>query len=97
MIYQKLRLKLEGMTACDYLAHFHDPEPAVLGSGLREVVVRATPLDDVVEALLTWNETPSDECAAAHLAGFATPAEVVDVQCRVVRSLDECDEYRAAA
>lgn len=88
MTYQTLRLQLDGMTAGDYLSHLHDPEPAALGAGLREVAVRADPLDDVVEALLAWDrEPPADAHAAANLAGFPTPAEVVGVRFRVLHAL----------
>ena len=90
MTYQTLRLRLDGMTAGDYLAHLRDPEPPLLGTGLHDVVVEAEPLEHVVEALLTWERAPADACVAAHLAGFPTPREVVGVECRVLHSLDGC-------
>ena len=95
MTYQTLRLQLDGMTAGDYLAHLRDPEPPALGAGLHAVVVEAEPLADVVEALLTWESAPADPCAAARLAGFPTPAEVVGLECRLLHALDGC-ERRAA-
>ena len=95
MTYQTLRLKLDGMTAGDYLAHLRDPEPPTLGAGLRAVDVEAEPLADVVEALLTWEHPPADPCDASRLAGFPTPAEVVSLECRWLPSLDGC-ERRAA-
>lgn len=96
MTYQTLRLRLDGMTAGDYLAHLRDPEPALLGLTLRDVAVEAEPLSDVVEALLTWHEAPADVATAARLAGFPTPAEVVGLEARLLHSLDDC-EYRRAA
>ena len=90
MTYQTLRLRLDGMTAGDYLSHLRDPEPAMLGAGLHEVVVEADPLEDEVHALLTWEQAPADACVAANLAGFPTPREVVGVECRVLHSLDGC-------
>lgn len=90
MTYQTLRIQLDGMTAGDYLAHLRDPEPAALGSTLRGVEVRADPLSDVVEVLLAWSLAPADGRSAANLAGFPTPAEVVGVECRLLRSLEGC-------
>ena len=95
MTYQTLRLQLDGMTAGDYLAHLRDPDPPSLGIGLRAVVVEAAPLGDVVEALLTWDHAPADPCAAARLAGFPTPAEVVGLECRVLHALDDRDRRAA--
>ena len=93
MTYQTLRLQLDGMTAGDYLCHLYDAEPPALGAGLREVAVRADPLDDVIEALVAWDrEPPRNAYTAANLAGFPTPAEVVGVRFRVLRSLTGCGE-----
>jgi hypothetical protein len=90
MTYQTLRIQLDGMTAGDYLAYMRDPEPAALGHGLRAVAVRAEPLDDVVEALLTWDAAPADACRAAAMAGFPTGAEVVGIECRLLGALEDC-------
>ena len=90
MTYQTLHLRLDGMTAGDYLAHLRDPEPASLGAGLHAVVGEAEPLADVVAALLAWEGAAPEPCRAAAMAGFPTPSEVVSLECRVLESLDGC-------
>jgi hypothetical protein len=88
MTYATLRLRLDGMTAGDYLAYLRDPEPPALGHSLHAVDVRADPLSDVVEAQLAWTDAPETTTAAAHIAGFPTPAEVVELDCCVLGSVD---------
>ena len=76
---QILTLRLDGITAADYLAHFRDPEPAALGHALRSVDVRAEPLGDTIEAVLVWEETVPAPCAAAQASGLPRVAEVVSI------------------
>ncbi len=51
MILQRLSLTLDGITAGDYMTWVRDPEPPALG---RDLAVRADPLGDTGDALLSW-------------------------------------------
>ena len=78
---QTLLLRLDGITAADYLAHCLDPEAPALGFGLRAFDVDADPLGDTVRVRLDWDRTPpSDPHLAAGAAGFRLTADVVDCQ-----------------
>ena len=55
MPLQILSLKLDGITAGDYLTWCRDPEPPALGFALRSVSVDADPLGDTITAILGWN------------------------------------------
>ena len=76
---QLLTLKLDGITAGDYLAWARDPEPPELGLALCSVAVRGDPLGDTVEALLSWSVPPPDTASAGPAAGLPLTPEVVSV------------------
>jgi hypothetical protein len=76
---QRLTLKLDGITAGDYLAWVRDPEPPALGLDLCSVTVRGDPLGDTVEALLSWRVSPPDGVAAGPAAGLPLTPEVIFV------------------
>ncbi len=50
MPLQILSLKLDGITASDYLTWCRDPEPPTLDFALRSVTVDADPLGDTITA-----------------------------------------------
>lgn len=77
---QYLILKLDGMTAGDYLVWVRDPEPAALGRELRSIGVRAEPLSDRIDLELVWDATPPDPHTAAAAAGFPLTTEVVELR-----------------
>jgi len=79
---QTLILKLAGITAGDYLAWVRDPEPPALGRELRSITVRAEPLADTIEAVLTWNACPPAPHVAGPAAGLPLTADVVSVESR---------------
>ena len=103
MTVQLLTIRLDGVTAADYLAHVRDPEPGALDGALAAVVVRTDqPLADVVEAALSWHGAPPAAHAAAHLAGLPVTADVVSVDARplnaeVIELHPDCPELRALA
>jgi hypothetical protein len=51
---QSLIIRLNGITAGDYLAWVRDPEPPALDHSLRSVAVSAEPLGDLVHVELIW-------------------------------------------
>jgi len=70
MSFQILTLKLDGITAGDYLTWCRDPDPPALDSALRSIRVDADPLGDTVTAILDWNPpvpapVPAPAAAAA--------------------------------
>lgn len=67
---QVLTLKLDGITAGDYLAWCRDPDPPALGFALRSVHVDADPLGDTITATLDWTKSPPPPPAAATAAGL---------------------------
>ena len=67
---QVLTLKLEGITAGDYLTWCRDPEPPALDYTLRSVRVDADPLGDTITAVLDWKHRPPSPSAAAIAAGL---------------------------
>ena len=77
---QIITLRLDGITAADYIAHMTDPEPPALGAGLRSVTLRAEPTGAVVTALLDWQDCVPAPRVAAVAAGLPVTAEVVEVE-----------------
>jgi hypothetical protein len=80
MILQRLSLTLDGITAGDYMTWVRDPEPPALGRDLHSIAVRADPLGDTVDALMSWNVAPPDAMTAAATAGLPLTPEVVAVK-----------------
>jgi hypothetical protein len=78
---QSLRIRLDGITAGDYLAWVRDPEPPALDHGLQSVAISAEPLGDLVNIELVWTgQPPTAPSTAAAAAGFALIPEVVSVR-----------------
>src|SRR5215208_2554328 len=80
MSRQTLILRLDGVTAADYLAWFRDPEPPALGAGLRSIEVDADPVGDAITATLTWDFPAPPPHLAASVAGLPVTADVRDVR-----------------
>lgn len=81
---QRLTLTLDGIAAGDYLTWVRDPEPPALDLGLGSVSVRADPLGDTIEAVLSWDVLPPDPLEAAPAAGLPLTREVIAVEsCQV--------------
>ena len=77
---QSLIIRLDGITAGDYLAWVRDPEPPALDYGLRSVAISAEPLGELVHIELIWaGRPPTTPSAAPVAAGFALTPEVVAV------------------
>jgi hypothetical protein len=77
---QSLIIRLDGITAGDYLAWVRDPEPPALDHRLRSVAISAEPLGELVHVQLIWaGRSPTTPGAAAAAAGFALTPEVVAV------------------
>jgi hypothetical protein len=70
MPLQILRLKLDGITAGDYLTWCRDPDPPALDYALRSIRIDANPLGDTITAILDWNQPPLAPAAAATAAGL---------------------------
>ncbi len=70
MSLQILSLKLDGITAGDYLAWCRDPDPPAFDNALRTVRVNADPFGDTITAILDWNQPPPAPAAAAIAAGL---------------------------
>ena len=84
MPLQILTLKLDGITAGDYLTWCRDPEPPALDYALRSISIDADPLSDTITAILDWSHAPPPCPVAASAAGLplstgvqidATPTE----------------------
>jgi hypothetical protein len=73
MSLQILTVKLDGITAADYLAWCRDPDPPALGLGLRSIRVKADPVGDTITAILDWSQPAPSPRAAAALAGLSLP------------------------
>jgi len=73
---QILSLKLDGITAGDYLTWCRDPEPPALDFALRSVAVDADPLGDTITAILDWNGPAPRPSVAAPAAGLPLSAGV---------------------
>jgi hypothetical protein len=84
MSLQHLSLRLDGITAGDYLTWVRDPEPPALGIGLDSIAVSAEPLGDTIEAVLSWSVPPPSPHAAAAAAGLPPTPEVLALECRQV-------------
>ena len=77
---QSLIIRLDGITAGDYLAWVRDPEPPALDYGLCSVAISAEPLGELVHVELIWaGQPPTTPRAAAAAAGFPLTPEVVAV------------------
>lgn len=76
MPLQILSLKLDGITAGDYLTWCRDPEPPALDFALRSVSVDADPLGDTITATLDWNGSVPWPSVAARAAGLPLSAGV---------------------
>jgi hypothetical protein len=73
MPLQILTLKLDGITAGEYLTWCCDPDPPALDSALRSIRVDADPLGDTITAILDWNQpAPAPPAAAATAAGLGS-------------------------
>jgi hypothetical protein len=76
---QSLVIRLDGITAADYLTWVRDPEPPALDHELRSVAISAEPLGELIKLELVWAGRPPTPGAAAVAAGFALIPEVVAV------------------
>jgi hypothetical protein len=74
---QQLTLFLAGITAGDYLAWVHDPEPRALEHQLKSVTVRAEPCGRRLDVELVWDKAPPALRDAAITAGFPLTPQVV--------------------
>ena len=70
MPQQILTLKLDGITAGDYLTWCRDPEPPALDFALRSIAIEADPLGDTITAILDWYQSPPSAPVAASAAGL---------------------------
>ncbi len=70
MSLQFLSLKLDGITAGDYLTWCRDPDPPALDNGLGWVRVEADPLGDTITVILAWDQPAPAPAAAASAAGL---------------------------
>ena len=70
MSVQILSLKLDGITAGDYLTWCRDPDPPALDHALASIRVNADPLGDTITAILDWNQPAPAPAAAATAAGL---------------------------
>jgi hypothetical protein len=73
MPLQTLTLKLDDITAADYLAWCRDPDPPALDCGLSSIRLKADPLGDTITAILDWNQPAPSPRTAAALAGLPLP------------------------
>lgn len=89
MPLQILTLKLDGITAGDYLTWCRDPDPPALDCGLRSARVNADPLSDTITAILDWNQPAPAPAAAATAAGLplSQGIQVHGLKTTVVRGL----------
>jgi hypothetical protein len=92
MTTQVLELRLDHMTAADYIAWCVDPDPAALGLGLRAVDLDADPLGDTVVATLEWETAAPAPVRAAAAAGLPVQGTVREL----VAPLRRLDLRRAA-
>jgi hypothetical protein len=76
MPLQILTLKLDGITAEDYLTWCRDPDPPALDIALRSISINADPLGDTITAILDWTHARPPAPTAAHAAGLPLPAGV---------------------
>jgi hypothetical protein len=76
MSLQILSLKLDGITAGDYLTWCRDPDPPALDYALGSIRVDADPISDTITAILDWNQPPPAPATAATAAGLPLPPGV---------------------
>jgi hypothetical protein len=77
---QSLVIRLDGITAGDYLTWVRDPEPLALDHGLRSVAISAEPFGELINVDLIWaDRPPTRPTAAAVAAGFPLIPEVAAV------------------
>ena len=76
MSLQTLILRLDGLTAGDYLTWCRDPDPPAFDHGLRSISIDADPLGDTITALLEWDRPAPPPRPAATLAGLPLTADV---------------------
>jgi len=70
MPLQTLTLKLDGITAVDYLTWCRDPDPPALDFALRSISIDGDPLGDTITAILDWNQPLPAAPDAAITAGL---------------------------
>ena len=80
MHVQSLVIRLDGITAGDYLTWARDPEPGALDDGLRSVAITAAPVGETVNIELVWDREPPALRSALVAAGFPLIPEVVETQ-----------------
>lgn len=81
---QHITVKLDGITAGDYVAFQVDADPPLEASRLRSVTLDVPdPLGDTIGAVLRWDGRAPAPRAAAAAAGFALTGDVVDVRASV--------------
>jgi hypothetical protein len=76
MPLQILKLKLDAITAGDYLMWCRDPDPPALDFALRSISIDADPLGDTITAILDWAHALPPAPAAASAAGLPLSADV---------------------
>jgi hypothetical protein len=81
MTLQIVTLKLDGITAGDYLTWCRDPEPPALDFALRSISIDADPLGDTITAILDWNHALPAAPAAATAAGLPLSAGIRIEKC----------------
>jgi hypothetical protein len=86
MALQTLILKLDGITAGDYLTWCRDPEPPALDFALRSISIEAEPLEDTITAILDWSHSPPPVAVAASAAGLPLSTGVRIDEVRMNRS-----------
>jgi hypothetical protein len=70
MPLQILTLKLDGITAGDYLTWCRDPDPPALDFALQSISIDADPVGDTITATLDWSHHVPAAPAAAGSAGL---------------------------
>jgi hypothetical protein len=93
-VVQSLTLKLEGITAGDYLTWVRDPEPPALGRDLRYITVHADPVGAQIDLELGWDREPPSGRAALHAAGFPVTPEVVNLASTMPRPARQRRRHR---
>jgi len=81
-VTQILTLKLDGITADDYLTWCRDPDPPALDFGLRSISIQADPLGDTITATLDWDQPAPAAATAATAAGMVL-CPVVQIHSRM--------------
>jgi hypothetical protein len=89
MTSQRITIRLEGITAADYLTWHRDPDPPALDYGLRLVEVEGDPLGEEVRAVAVWDRRAPEARAAAAAAGLPLTGEVVEVSSEVSQPCEQ--------